>query len=316
VTLHISLATQAFVVQAGDRLVTVGSNPWDSDANKTIVVEARNGRAVIGYAGLAHVRGEPTGEWLTRKITGSVSPHEWNQFGGGPQIHLGDIRDRIIAGLQNELPLGQRTRPRYGLEVLISGWSYPRIWRRGRPAACWSWTITHSGNPRARCQIRRSQRFRFADPSRTWQYSAIGRDDLVDLPTLHKKLAVPGTHITPDVAEQALVEAIREAAHMPRSGVGTDVMSVYLNPLPWKFRQHARYFRDLTVKDIRLGYAPAIVAPTGIFPPQRMTRSGGHAFVFNGETPYEFQYDMETVPPWPDTPGVQSFGPVMGKPWR
>lgn len=314
-TLHIALVTEAFVLQVGDRLLSVGDNPWDSKANKTIIVEATNGRAVIGYAGLAHVRAEPTGEWLTRKLTGSQAPHEWNQFGRGPRLHLGEVRDRIVRALENELAIGQRARPRHGLEILMSAWSYPRlVHKASRRPTSWSCTIVHTGNPGSRSRVERGPRFQYRELSKKGWYSAIGRADLIDLAAVHKKLSSLDSHITPQRAEPLLVEAIREIAMIPRSGVGTDVMSVYLNPVPWTFQQHAHYYRDVSLGDERVGYAPAIIAPTGIFPPQRMTRSGGHALVFDGETRY--QYDMETIPPWPETPGVQSFGPVMGKPWR
>ncbi|WP_290471042.1 hypothetical protein [Leifsonia sp. 71-9] len=311
-TLHIALVSESIVVQLGDRLLTVGGEPWDPTANKTIVVEASNGRAVIGYAGLAHISGEPTGEWLVRKITGSPASPIGFQFGGSAPLHLGQIRHRIVSGIEAEFAKSQPRGRRYSIELIVSGWGYPRVTRDSKRPTSFTYSMSHSGVPGARCRIVSTTRYRFRDPSRCWTLSAIGRGDLIDLGTINARLSSKNRTLNVDDVEAEIVSAIRTIGNSVESGVGRDIMSAYLPAFPWTVPPHIRYYRDTSVHDERVAYLPAFLAPGMISPAAQMNSSSGFQIVFNADTPDEWCYQTETVPKW-TTPGTRRLNTQEGK---
>jgi hypothetical protein len=89
VTFHLALVTASFVLQTGDRLLTLeqgssGPSPWDPYANKTILLLARNGTVVISYSGLSYIRDIPTDRWLAETIAGPTI-----DFRGAPAMRFG-----------------------------------------------------------------------------------------------------------------------------------------------------------------------------------------------------------------------------------
>lgn len=311
-TLHVAFVSEASIVQCSDRLLTVNTDPWDATSNKTIVVEARNGRAVLGYAGLAHIRGEPTSEWLVRKITAAKEPFTSFQFGGVSPVWLGDVRDRVIGGVEREFPSSQRVGRRQRLELMICGWGYPRRLRNSKRPTAFIWQLTHSGVQGARCKIRPTTRLRFRDPSRRWAIAGIGRADLLNCEAINQELLAESDPFGRDEVERSLVGAIRSVADLPGSRVGSDVMSVCLPALPPESPASFRFFRDTGVIDDRLGYTPALVSSRSVFPPAVMNSSQGFSAVFNADTPFEWEYTTETIPPWTQT-GVRTLSVQMGK---
>jgi hypothetical protein len=77
-TLILTIANPAFVLQVSDRLVTVkrGSAVGSHDpiANKTIVYRARDGLVSIGYSGIAYIGNLPTDEWIAQLLWGNPLP--------------------------------------------------------------------------------------------------------------------------------------------------------------------------------------------------------------------------------------------------
>jgi hypothetical protein len=314
-TLHVSFISGATVVQLGDRLLTLDGEAWDATTNKTVVVEATNGRAVIGFAGAAHVGSEPTGEWLLRKITGSATPHRSMQFGGNAPFHLGDVRRRITAGLDIDFPRGQRGRRAQPLELLVSGWAYPRIIQDSKRPSSFTYSLRHSGKPRERAKTGPVTRFRYRDPSVHWALSDIGRSNLVDLAKISSQLQARGGPIFGvDDTEDVIVGAIREASALPGSLVGSDIMSVSLSMHPDFNPPHFRYYRDTTHADERIGYTPALVGRNIILPSTTMTTSAGLSIRFNEGTDRAWGYSVETVPDWEPT-SRNSFRSAPGRPW-
>jgi hypothetical protein len=314
-TLHVSFISGATVVQLGDRLLTLDGEAWDASTNKTLVVEAINGRAVIGFAGAAHVGSEPTGEWLLRKITGSATPHRSMQFGGITPFHLGDMRRRITAGLDIEYARGQRGRRAQSLELLVSGWAYPRIVKNSKRPSSFTYVLRHSGKPHERTKLGPVTRFRYRDPSVNWALSDIGRSSLVDLAQISSQLKARGGPIFGvDDTEDVIVSAIREASALPGSLVGSDIMSVSLSMQPALMPPHFRYYRDTARADERIGFTPALVGHGVIFPSTTMTTSAGLSIRFNDGSDQAWNYSVETVPDWEPT-SLSSLRSAPGRPW-
>jgi hypothetical protein len=74
VTLVLTMATPAFIIQASDRLVTKNRKTFDPIANKSIIYRAENAIAAISYSGLAFISKIPTDEWLAQELWGAPIP--------------------------------------------------------------------------------------------------------------------------------------------------------------------------------------------------------------------------------------------------
>ncbi len=70
-TLTLSATSWLFAVQVTDRLLTTtpGGMPYDRDANKNIVLHARDGVAALAYSGIAYIDGIPSDQWIVETIT-------------------------------------------------------------------------------------------------------------------------------------------------------------------------------------------------------------------------------------------------------
>jgi hypothetical protein len=229
-------------------------------------------------------------------------------------MHLGEMRRRILSGVDSEFPSSQRRGSRQRLEILVSGWAYPRVVRNSKRPSSFGYSLSHSGVPGTRCKVGTTLRARFQDPSRQGGILAIGRAELVDMTKIQTRLFSKPTNFTVDDVEGELVREIRSIAENPHSGVGTDVMSVNLTPFPVEVAPHIRYFRDASIRDDRMGHTPAFVAPGLVAPAAEMNASLGMQFVFNADTPDEWKYELDAVPKW--LSGVPlRYAVRMGKTW-
>ena len=73
-TLILTIATPAFMVQSSDRLLTRNRSPVDPIANKAILYRAEDAVAAVGYSGIAYISGIPTDEWLATILWGEPIP--------------------------------------------------------------------------------------------------------------------------------------------------------------------------------------------------------------------------------------------------
>ena len=129
-TLVLTAATPAFVVQAADRLTTkkrVIVSAHDPIANKTILYRANDAVAVLSFSGLAYRGQQPTDEWLAELLWGGPIPRGVDgvrpaAFGGDHRPNAWSInkavqalRDAVDAIPQAEIDLG-------GMFLAITGW--------------------------------------------------------------------------------------------------------------------------------------------------------------------------------------------------
>lgn len=129
-TLVLTAATPAFVVQAADRLTTkkrVIVSAHDPIANKTVLYRASDAVAVLSFSGLAYRGQQPTDEWLAELLWGSPIPRAADgvrpaAFGVDRRPNAWSInqavkalRDAVNAIPQTEIDLG-------GLFLAITGW--------------------------------------------------------------------------------------------------------------------------------------------------------------------------------------------------
>lgn len=129
-TLVLTAATPAFVIQAADRLTTkkrVMVSTHDPIANKTVLYRANDAIAVLSFSGLAYRGQQPTDEWLADLLWGGSFPRGADGirpavFGVARRPNVWSInrairalRDAIDAIPQVEIDLG-------GLFVAITGW--------------------------------------------------------------------------------------------------------------------------------------------------------------------------------------------------
>ena len=69
-TLVASAISPGYVLQASDRLVTVGRSEFDPQSNKSLVFAAPDGIVTMSYCGLAFINDMPTDERIARAISG------------------------------------------------------------------------------------------------------------------------------------------------------------------------------------------------------------------------------------------------------
>ena len=299
-TLHISLICDAYVLQIGDRLLSAkrgnGLREWDPLANKSIFVHARNGLLAIGYAGLAHIAGMPTDEWLTeiishRKPVRMSSGGNGMWFGSPLNITVGQVETSIKEAVERRLP--RERHHKHGIEVLLSGWTWPRNVGQGnaRPSTfCRS--ISHDGSTDHACITERFPRRHFARESRGWQIVSIGAGSNRLLQSITDEMRERRT-IADDV-EAIIVRLIREYAARPNSGVGTDLMSIYL-PIAAPETPRIRFLRnDSRTVD---AYTPSLISTGGaIIYPMLIQGRADNSFIYGGTDADPVGVKLEVVP--------------------
>ncbi|MEV6411581.1 hypothetical protein [Kribbella sp. NPDC051718] len=130
-TLHIGIATHARAIQAGDRLLTLGKEPWDPVANQTIILIADNATATISYSGLSFIGKDQTDHWLAEKIAGEVFDEHHGSppitIGGDRKITLGSAANAIATGIATEFRSLPKELRKQNIQVLFSGFTWKRI---------------------------------------------------------------------------------------------------------------------------------------------------------------------------------------------
>ncbi|MET3565634.1 hypothetical protein ABIC47_001105 [Leifsonia sp. 563] len=173
-----------------------------------------------------------------------------------------------------------------GFEITMSGWSWPHDINRSnaRPSGILSQLEWVPGKPTEWSPVTRR---RFLPVSRGWSTASIGSGTKALLTSIDQQILATGEgaakHVTEDQVERILVDTIRSAA-TPGSGIGQDLMSVYLpirggNP-------RVRYFR--THSD-SLAYSPAFILSEGIVYPSAL---GGPM------RPQIGNVEIEAIPPY------------------
>lgn len=254
-TLILSYAARGYVCQASDRLVSKrypsgAMPPHDPWFNKQVLYLARDGLFSVGFSGLAFIGDVPTDQWIATILANEPLHTGGIRSGGvGTQLRSGgktfpphwlDIGQAVerlrnacaitFAGPQQKK---QTSEILAGLTIVIAGHKYKLRWRRShgdthhiRPTL---YKLTYSNKPLPGVSV--------ASLDRYWGWEQ-GRSCLVSAPELAPSLRTKiltrvqqaGPTITDEYIETILVEAIREVAQDPQSGVSPDCLSVSLMP--------------------------------------------------------------------------------------
>ena len=314
-TLHIAFVSPAFVMPVGDRLLTTGdpgsATEWEPYANKTILVEAMNGRIVLSYAGLGLIKAVPTDLWLVEAITGeSPGPAVRagaglpTRFGRPLKLTVGGVCKAIVHAIETDFLAERRDVRKLDIEVLITGWTWRRRVRfgLGRPRTFCT-AITHDGRYGAPCRLNSKVPSRwYEDPApstRGWSYVTIGAAPppvREQFERLKARLSQPGETATPDDIEAFIAAEIRRAAAHPAGDViGTELMSVFL---PAYAPPRIRFLRDISLDRPNVAYSPAYVHTNGMIAyPMQIT---GQGFWFgSGSDENSWRVEVQCVPPLP-----------------
>lgn len=265
-TLHLALYSGNYVLHLSDRLLSVNRSgrfeDWWTRANKTVIVQARDGTVSIGFSRLAHISSLPADLWIIERLTGVETPT--NRAGDGPpaQMFVGQsVRARVedvISNLRKALDecLPHEAGASLGLDIVLTGW-------RWTPHVAKSVTamLSHDG-PGHVCQLGRYTSYRWHDSR--FNLLATGQHALFSkygLPLL-RSLVRDKPRMDVFEMESYLLEAMRETASQPASGIGMEFMSV-LMPGPNGAPTSVRFFRDPKVTDI-WGFTPAMITDLGM----------------------------------------------------
>jgi len=278
VTLILSVLTPWWILQIGDRLVTLGGAPaqaWDALSNKQLVVRTLDGLLVFGYSGGAYLGDKPTDHVLAEILCDAR--FDWSdgrlgiRIGAGTSLPTKPLLHRLTEQLRarladKDVPLwldaagvwvGKR-----GARPVLTSFKYRR--RSRELVRQDSWDLL--GKFAASC----------VPPS------VKGLEDAMK--QIHTSLHTEAASgpVPPDMVEAALVAVIRECAGMSSGRIGRHCMSVLIRS---NGSVRLRYLPEGGAPQVQVvsasrtlfvpgTFAPWILTPSVAVPPRVMVGAG------------------------------------------
>lgn len=309
-TSHIAAICSRTVIVVGDRLLTTQSNgavdAWDERSNKTIVALTQHSVFTVSYAGLAHIAGKNTDEWLVDVMTEVEQPptngkralmHSGSSLVG---FNLGSVRSRIIAGVGRDftaIPGHEQS----GLQVLIAGWGWGSPASDGRPIFRTVLNVITHDTVNTSPGYVSYPRIVGGTPIREFRWQSIGHR-VTRVPTITSYLQ--SGRFSDEGLQMAILEEVRGLAAKPQSTVGAECMAVMMS-LSQK-GPIVTFFREPTSPPEGDTYWPAVIHYQGeIANPSQATCSD------NGTSANGVKFVVQ--PPCPPKPGIHRHG---GQPRR
>jgi hypothetical protein len=214
-TLILTVASNRYALQVGDRLVTSGGTQYDPFANKSVLFITRDAVVTASYTGLAYVDRVPTDEWIANALAGCTLMPQGTRAAFRTQSTLlySDDIGRCVNRLSAELKraFARRSPPRRVEEVAIAGWQvrkrrwWPLLWALGA-----------------------EEGFRRSQLSRHWKRGeyrlvAIPAEALTAGAWSMLKPKLPRVVASADATEDLLVQTMRQHAGLLSMGSGPDV---------------------------------------------------------------------------------------------
>jgi len=263
-TLILAIETPHYVIQAGDRLVTIhGSGEiHDRTANKALVIRARNGLAALSYSGTAYVERQPTDQWIARVITGVAEEFRGIRLG---KTNIGTRTiDQVLHSLK--LALDARSEPKHGLAVQTVGWKIVNRRRLSPFSHTMTWGQQSNASQTLKPWWRRPRK-------ELVPLNAIGGAEAAGLTLLNSKIGAyrqaRGAFPPAEDAEKIIVEVIREISSFDKT-VGPNVLTIALpNPSMPDGRNKVQFFpadEHNGVISSETGPMPNIVIPVAHSP--------------------------------------------------
>jgi hypothetical protein len=265
VTLALSVATPAYSLQVGDRLVSKAGKPFDPLANKNVVLRATDGLLAFGYTGPAYLDGIPTDVWVADRISGGACA----EIGGALAYGNFGVRDVGSSLLALSQPLQDNSAFReYGGEICAVGWQWDGKRQRALVRDV-LWLLKRQGDKLRWSQLvprhipERNEVFRIAATG-NWAMSAEAWQELLE--------RVGGAGADWDCVERLLVQAIRGAVEHSPGTVGAHCMSILLRPWTFpnalvKFLPQSPHRSEAMGQAVEVSYSPWMVAPDAIHAP-------------------------------------------------
>lgn len=313
-TLHIALVCNSYILQVGDRLLTTQTgnrvSEWDPLANKTLLLVTRNGIIAASYAGLAHINNMPTDEWMARAITGREPPEPFGdglgypmQFGEPMDLTTGGTVQAISKALEFDLPKQRVQLQDRRVEVLVTGWTWPRdIGRSNARPSTFAVSMAHSGRSGTTCDLIKHPRRRYRSQSTGWMFLSIGAGTRRQLSGLTEWMKSRPTRA--DEVEQKIVDTIREQGRVDNSTVGTNLVSTYLPIIGDEPR--IRYFRDESTPPVD-AFMPAVAMASGLISYPSIFSGGGTLRIgYGGTEESPAVIKIESVPPMAGPSAIRS----------
>lgn len=323
-TLHIGFACASYVVVVGDRRLSIknetGLHTWDPNANKTLIVVADNGAAVVSYAGCAHIKGKPTDEWITHTISGHApgarSPN--GGFGIGfidcNAVRIGPMLQTVRARINDDFGTLPALERRAGLQIMVTGWTWKRRVAEGsRAPRSFIAEIRHDGGA-AGASLEFSHAARFARSGKHDSLiGSIGSRSSAVVKSSDTQIQGLAGPLQASAVEDVLAQSIRTASVSDKS-VGTDLMAVTIG-MPLSFQ--CRFLGDASTSTRR--FSPGlIVSRRMIASPLQIDGSAAASISFStqfGEQTVLMESDLAGTPMF-QTGGLNSMGSMRRRPYR
>jgi hypothetical protein len=269
-TLILSYASRNILIQVSDRLVSRGSAPYDTLANKCVIYSAADGIVALAYTGLAYIRQQPTDDWIAKFLEQQVP----GRIKLGRSLLL--LKDALEHAANNASPEWKRQWRASWFETSILGWQWDAR-GRSRPLVLW---MSKAPDGEA-LELGYFPRWWFLDGT----YRVIAcpgpHYPLERLRPLTDKLRVQSV----DEAEAIIVDAIKEVStRIPQ--VGPNCMTIAIHP-PKTGLVRVRYIptsqalADVSfasgVQRVAVAFSPWILMPGLTLPPSVISGSGWEA---------------------------------------
>ena len=219
-TFNMTLATPGFVIQASDRrMVSVPDGKvCDDDANKGLVIKADDGVFSITFAGVGICYGKRVDHWLAEKSLDEGVPEL-------PMSQGVQVISKLATDWFGTFPKSLNERHSF----VVAGWE-----RSGNDSRAVAWRISNSVSEdgetlESAMDTFNVRRFDIKKPRALLQITgltgAFSRDDRRIIGALLK------TKLTPDKAEEALVNNVRRASSNPKWswGINGNVLAVLVD---------------------------------------------------------------------------------------
>jgi hypothetical protein len=264
-TLVLSVATPAYSLQVGDRLVSKAGKPFDALANKNVVLRATDGLLIFGYTGPAYLDGLPTDVWIADRVSGGACAEIGGTlaFGSFPVRDVGSSLLAISRQLQGDAWFRD-----YGGEICAVGWQWDGK-REGALVRDVLWLLRRNDEKLRWTQLvprhlpERNEVFRMTATG-NWTETRQAWQELLD--------AVGGAGADWERVQALLVEAIRSAARDSPGTIGAHCMSILVRPwmfpnVPVRFLPETPHLADAMGQSVEVSYSPWMVAPDSIHAP-------------------------------------------------
>jgi hypothetical protein len=293
-TLHLIRTGLWYTVHASDRKLTMSDgSAFDENANKSILLWARDAWVSIGFAGIAYLDSTPTDQWIVERITGQKYPkmdHAPAKFSyvstdtmqpPGRWESIGLVVRRLLSELEAWQRRASQPDRLQALQIVIAG-STLRWRNKSRVKAAPMLLSIRKRQGESTFTIVREPRRRYSQAQSLLEYVPAQVISQSEIAEIKASLAQPvASHKESAVRTQRVfIDAIRNVAKRD-ARVGSAVLSVLMPPIAYPtivtYSAAPASLPSLGNEETKMtvpSFSPWFVGRLAVFPPSEMRGTG------------------------------------------